>query len=70
VNATITPENADSIWSCTSYQEKHREVCALTADMTQQADIAIIAEKVSIATQPNQLHTRKLVNVSIILFEA
>ncbi len=70
MNGTITPKSADSIWSCTSCQAKHREVCVLIADMTQLADIAIIAEWVSIATQPNQLLTRKLVNVSIILFEA
>jgi hypothetical protein len=38
--------------------------------MIQLADIVIIAEWVSIATQPNQLLTKKLVNVSIILFGA
>ncbi len=64
MNAKITPESADSIWSCPIYQEEHRE-----ADMIL-ADIAIIAEWVSIATQPNQLHTRKLVIVSIIIFGA
>jgi hypothetical protein len=70
VDGTITPKSADSIWSCANYQAKHREVCVLTEDMTQLADIAIIAEWVSIATRPSQIHTKKLVNVSIIIFGA
>jgi hypothetical protein len=70
VNATITPESVNSIWSCANYQSKHREVYALTADMTQLADIVIIAEWVSIATRPSQIHTKKLANVSIIIFGA
>lgn len=63
-NATVTPDNVDSTWSCLSFLVAYQVEFVSVVGMRRQGGIVIIAEKAFIEIHRSPSHTEKHAKVS------